>query len=119
MPNVQHPTWVFARGTQRITITRIGSDDARATLVVAVAADSPRAYAFDDVFALSQFQNDMEQFLVAIGWSLVEFSPERRRGRDRRSFPRLTERRRWWTDAIGRLTDRKPPPRRRTSLDDV
>ena len=86
--------------------------------MVAVAADSPRAYAFDDVLALSRFQNDMEQFLVAIGWSLVEFSPERRRGRDRRSFPRLTERRRWWTDVVGRLTDRKPPPRRRTSPDE-
>jgi len=118
MPNVQHPTWVFARDNQRITITRIGDGDARATLVVALEADSPRAYAFDDVFALARFQNDMEQFLVATGWSLVEFSPERRVGRDRRNFPRLTERRRWWSDAIGRLTDRKPPPRRRTSLDE-
>jgi hypothetical protein len=46
----------------------------------------------------------MEQFLVRTGWSLVAFSPERRRYQDRRGFPRVNpDRRRWWTD--GRATD--------------
>lgn len=40
----------------------------------------------------------MEAFLHRTGWRLLEYSPERRRLHDRRSFPRLEERRRWWTD---------------------
>ena len=43
----------------------------------------------------------METFLLKTGWVLTSFSPERRGGRDRRSFPRIDdERRRWWTDGI-------------------
>ena len=40
----------------------------------------------------------MEAFLIGSGWSFVAFSPERRTGRDRRTFPRMGDRRRWWTD---------------------
>src|SRR5262249_26262929 len=47
---------------------------------------------------LTTFQVDMEAFLIGSGWSFVAFSPERRSGRDRRSFPRISDRRRWWTD---------------------
>ena len=49
---------------------------------------------------LMRFQADMEEFLVTTGWSLLEFFPDQRTGRDRRTFPRINERRRWWTDAL-------------------
>jgi hypothetical protein len=43
----------------------------------------------------------MEAFLLKSGWSFVEFSPERRRGSERRRLPRLLgDRRRWWTDGM-------------------
>lgn len=60
----------------------------------------PKAYRFSDTAALERFQQDMERMLLGTGWSFVGFSPERRAGRDRRGWPRLTERRRWWTDGV-------------------
>jgi len=45
-----------------------------------------------------RFQADMETLLTHTGWSFVGFQPERRGRRDRRTMPRMNERRRWWTD---------------------
>jgi hypothetical protein len=67
-------------------------------LVVTKNCDPPQMYAFEDLLHLTWFQSDMDEFLVHTGWSLLEFSPERRQWGDRRTFPRLTERRCWWTD---------------------
>lgn len=62
-----------------------------------------RLFTFPDRDRLVRFQSDMETFLVRTGWSLAAFTPDRRRGTDRRDFPRdQNDRRRWWTDA--------PPP---------
>jgi hypothetical protein len=67
-----------------------------------VAGDGvPRVYWFPDVEKLVHFQSDMEVFLLRTGWHFSEFSPERRRGTERRTWPRLSrERRRWWTDSV-------------------
>lgn len=76
----------------------------------------PRSYFFADFTALVVFQSDMEAFLLKTGWSFVAFTPERRAGVDRRGWPRLDERRRWWTDgqreepeATRNRRSRKPP----------
>jgi hypothetical protein len=61
--------------------------------------NEPRRYSFKDWATLDSFHADLEAFLLKTGWSLLQYSPERRRGRDRRGFPRLEERRRWWTDS--------------------
>ena len=101
--------WLFGREDQKLRIERGGistGDDADLTLVITANDDPPRRYAFPDLIALTRFQADMEEFLVTTGWSLLEFFPERRSGRDRRTFPRVNERRRWWTDAL-----RKPKRR--------
>jgi hypothetical protein len=43
----------------------------------------------------------MEAFLVRTGWSLADFTPDRRGGDDRRDLPREdNDRRRWWTDVV-------------------
>jgi hypothetical protein len=77
-------------------------------LVVRTLDQEPRRYRFQDLSSLARFQRDMEQFLMRTGWALERFSPDRRSGRDRRTFPRAAnDRRRWWTD--GQL----PAPRRR------
>jgi hypothetical protein len=94
------PTWTFARGGERLTLRR--EQTATGVNLVVTGSGAPRTYAFTEQDRLVAFQSDMEALLVRTGWSFVEFSPERRRGRDRRSFPRLTERRRWWTDGLPR-----------------
>lgn len=88
--------WIFARGSQRLEVRR-SSTDIDSTLEIELLGSSPRLYRFSDLLSLTRFQCDMEQFLVNTGWSLKAFVPERRSGRDRRMWPRLSERRRWWT----------------------
>ena len=92
--------WTFERGTQRLTVMRARDCDPL-VLTVMLEGGTPRCYEFDYEYALMRFQTNMETFLLKTGWALAGFSPERRRGRDRRSFPRIDdERRRWWTDGI-------------------
>jgi hypothetical protein len=95
-PLVDEPTWVFERKNQYLQLRR--SETADGNLLVVVGEGVPRSYRFDELTALVDFQNDMESLLLKTGWSFVAFSPERRTGKDRRTWPRLTERRRWWTD---------------------
>jgi hypothetical protein len=80
--------------------------------LIIVGEGKPRAYRFNEMMDLVNFQCDMEALLLKTGWSLVEFSPERRRGRERRTWPRMTERRRWWTD--GQMWRLPGVPRPRT-----
>jgi hypothetical protein len=96
--------WTFARDGEHLTITRRESDET--LLVVQVADQQPRNYHFTDPDVLRMFQHDMERFLLQTGWMLHHFSPEQRRGRDRRGFPRLEERRRWWTDGTSPRQER-------------
>ena len=103
---VQTAYWIFGRDDHKVKIERVGETDENLTLVVTANDDPPRKYAFDTLVALMRFQADMEEFLVTTGWSRQEFFPERRTGRDRRTFPRVNERRRWWTDAVRRFKKR-------------
>ena len=103
---VQTAYWIFGRDDQQVKVERTGETDEDLTLVVTTNTGPPRKYAFDTLVALMRFQADMEEFLVTTGWSLLEFFPERRTGRDRRTFPRVNERRRWWTDAVRRSKKR-------------
>jgi hypothetical protein len=89
--------WTFGKGKERITLGRRPDSS---VLVVVRGRDEVREYRFVDVSRLRAFQTDMEGFLRKTGWTLLKFHPERRhRQRDRRRFPRLQERRRWWTDS--------------------
>jgi len=99
--------WTFARNNERISI---GRRTVACALVIVRPDDERREYRFPDDDALMQFQADMEEFLLTTGWTLLKFGPERRRGLDRRRFPRLEERRRWWTDGaeIGKVEERRP-----------
>lgn len=93
--------WIFARGDERLCLRRT-SDGQRCFLGVDGVGD-PRAYEFPDIDALQRFQEDFEKLLLGTGWTFVSFSPDRRRGRERRHFSRLlTDRRRWWTDTVPR-----------------
>jgi hypothetical protein len=88
--------WTFEREGQRLSLARDTADTP--ILIVLTAVDRPRRYQFDDLSKLIRFQADMETFLLRTSWAFERFSPETRRGRDRRGFPRLDDRRRWWTD---------------------
>jgi hypothetical protein len=94
---VEYPVWTFVRGTDRLDISREDVDDG---VMLIVAGDGvPRSYFFRDPDRLKVFQSDMETLLLKTGWSFISYSPEKRRGRDRRGWPRpANDRRRWWTD---------------------
>lgn len=91
-------TWAFTRGRQRLEVCRY--DAPGGTQFIVTVDGSSRTYWFRDEAALHRFQSDMEAFLLKTGWSFTQFSPDRRTGNDRRAFPRLAERRRWWTDGV-------------------
>lgn len=88
--------WTFGRGDERV---RIGRSSDTCDLVVMTAPNQPRRYSFKDWSSLNAFQADIEARLLNTGWTLLQYSPERRRGRDRRGLPRHEDRRRWWTDS--------------------
>ena len=90
-------TWLFGRGSERLRVERRPQMGGAWELVIAADGVPPRQTAFKDAGAMIRFQSDMEQLLLHTGWLLVRFEPERRAGRDRRLFPRVRERRRWWT----------------------
>jgi len=90
------PTWTFARAADELTIVRQAASQGCALMVV--LNDSPKTYTFRDERSMVRFQADMETLLTHTGWSFVGFQPERRGRRDRRTMPRINERRRWWTD---------------------
>jgi hypothetical protein len=60
--------------------------------------DSSRTFTFPSEAATERFKADMETLLLNTGWSFAGYMPDRRGRRDRRTFPRPIERRRWWTD---------------------
>jgi hypothetical protein len=89
--------WTFGKEKERISL---GRKPDSCVLVVVRGRDQLREYRFADMSGLRVFQADMEAFLQKTGWALLRYHPERRqRDRDRRRFPRVEERRRWWTDA--------------------
>ena len=90
-------TWVFARGAQRLELTRLETES-ECRLLIENGEGGPRSYLFNDMVTLVNFQGDMEAFLLNTGWLFMEFRPERRTGRERRTWPRMRDRRRWWTD---------------------
>ncbi len=108
---VEYPVWSFVRGTDRLDISREDMDDG---VMLTVAGDgTPRSYFFREPSRLEVFQRDMETLLLKTGWSFTSYSPEKRRGRDRRGWPRkANDRRRWWTDGarLPRLPKLKKDP---------
>ena len=95
---VPDATWVFERAGQRIELHRPESNIG-ARLMIS-GAGAPRSYQFSDTTAAVRFQSDMEALLLKTGWSFSQFLPDRRSVADRRTWPRLAERRRWWTDGL-------------------
>jgi hypothetical protein len=88
--------WTFRRRSEQLLLQR--EETPTGVNLVIVENGASRSFAFNDIDRLIAFQSDMEAFLIRTGWTFAAFSPDRRTGRDRRQMPRLTERRRWWTD---------------------
>jgi hypothetical protein len=111
---VDERSWKFERGGQQLRLQRREAPDGL-FLVVAPEESPTRSYFFRDLATLIPFQTDMESFLISTGWTFVGFDPDRRTGRERRTFPRLDERRRWWTDGRPRSDRARVPASRRRS----
>jgi hypothetical protein len=82
--DAQRPTWVFARNGITIRVLRLPER----TLQIESSEDQTRRFEFPDIDELTAFHLGFEQHLVATGWSLVEFEPERRSASERRSRQR-------------------------------
>jgi hypothetical protein len=109
---VEHPIWNFVRGDETLTITRQNAE--QGTVLVVAGDGAPRSYFFKELARLEVFQRDMETLLLKTGWSFSVYAPDRRRGRDRRGWPRrANDRRRWWTDG-----QEKAAPKDRTTESD-
>ena len=90
--------WTFERAAERLIVRRHTDPDVF-ELEIESSDGVPRVHRFDEEDQFLAFQNDLQYMLVHSGWTLVEFAPDRRTGRDRRGFPRKhNDRRRWWTD---------------------
>jgi hypothetical protein len=101
--------WTFERAAERLIVRRRTEPDAFA-IEIESSNGEPRVHRFDEEDRFLAFQNDLQYMLVHSGWKLLEFEPDRRRGRDRRGFPRKhNDRRRWWTDGSQTV---KTPSRR-------
>jgi hypothetical protein len=90
--------WTFRRRSERLLLQR--EETPTGVNLVVIENGTCRSFAFNNLDRLVAFQADMEAFLVRTGWTFSAFSPDRRMGRDRRQMPRMTERRRWWTDGL-------------------
>jgi len=92
--------WTFERASERLIVRRRLEPDAY-ELEIESSDGVPRVHRFEEEDEFLAFQNDLQYMLVHSGWTLLEFSPDRRAGGDRRGFPRvLNDRRRWWTDGV-------------------
>jgi hypothetical protein len=90
--------WTFRRRAEQLSLRR--EETPSGVNLVVVENGTARSFGFSDVERLIAFQSDMEAFLIRTGWTFIAFAPDRRTGRDRRRMPRMTERRRWWTDTV-------------------
>jgi hypothetical protein len=96
----------FRRRQDVLAISRERTDQSYQLVVTECGRD--RTFSFSDLARLTTFQRDMEAFLVRTGWTLADFTPERRTGDDRRDLPREdNDRRRWWTDVVRGDANRK------------
>jgi hypothetical protein len=95
-PSSDDPTWTFAREGDELMLAR--PKHSHGLLLVVTMNKSSRTFTFPSDAAAERFKSDMESLLLHTGWSFVGFTPDRRGRRDRRTFPRPIERRRWWTD---------------------
>ncbi len=71
-------TWVFERSGERLRVQR---QDVLGELRLVMSAHRlrDRVQVFDDEVQLVSCMNALDRQLVAAGWSLVDFFPERRR----------------------------------------
>jgi hypothetical protein len=107
-------SWTFVRGEERLVI-RSQQAGEEALLLAIEGGTEAHTYAFADRRLLDGFQSDMEAMLLQTGWSLAGFEPDRRRGRDRRGWPRVEpDRRRWWTDGQERRNPQAAESRSRS-----
>jgi len=90
--------WTFRRRSEQLLLRR--EETPTGVNLLVIENGTCRSFSFTDLDRLVAFQSDMEAFLVRTGWTFSAFAPDRRRGRDRRQMPRMTERRRWWTDGL-------------------
>lgn len=87
--------WLFSRGGDSVRMIRGATPEGRARLLVYGPGNTQAVYEFDDAVECSTQEAEVEQQLVAEGYTLEQFT-DRRSGMERRAMPRASgpERRR-------------------------
>jgi hypothetical protein len=75
--------WTFRRDDERLQL-RIAKLEDGISLVEHHEGLPDRSYFFPEFQPLIQFEKELIAQLKATGWAVVDFSPERRSGRERR-----------------------------------
>ena len=76
-------TWTYSREGEMVEIHHVEHEDQAELIVQGLGPTSRRE--FDSLEALLLYVTTLEGNLVAAGWSLSHFRPERRGGQDRRT----------------------------------
>jgi hypothetical protein len=92
---MQKTTWVFSRNRQ---VLRIERREAPARLTVIRPDGDVQEYVGHADAELARIHTQLEAALRRDGWTLEEFTPERREHTDRRSLPRADADRRRSSD---------------------
>lgn len=91
-------SWMFVRNDDALTIERLTP----VCLAVSSSTGERRLHDFNSEVTLLEFQCELQKHLVATGWALDQFSPERRL--------RHADRRRSRAESPDRLGRRQPTP---------
>lgn len=76
-------TWTYSRDGEKVEIHHVEDEDKAELIVQGLGPTSRRE--FNSLEALLLYVTTLEGNLVAAGWSLSHFHPERRSGQDRRT----------------------------------
>ena len=89
-----HTAWLFTRGSESVRIVRVGQSNGTQRLLVNGPGTESAVHMLDDAMDCVRQQSEVERRLVTKGFRLERFiSGDRRRGADRRSAPRGSDRR--------------------------
>jgi hypothetical protein len=85
--------WLFVRGGESVRVIRAATPEGRARLLIYGPGNTQATHEFQDGVTCTQRESEIEQELVADGFTLEQFT-DRRSGLDRRSTARGGDRRR-------------------------
>jgi hypothetical protein len=92
MTGLVETIWLFVRGEESVRVIRASTPERRARLLIYGPGNTHATHEFQDGIACAERESQIEQELIADGFTLAQFT-DRRGGLDRRGMPRGSDRR--------------------------